>query len=104
MVIARDNYFNGDYASDRDWSAFRLMSPESEIALIGYCKKDSPSLQAISRLLNEVSYIRVAVRVKKAAVPGNRQCEILSVLAEDWIITDTPVEGRFQMARPLSRE
>lgn len=104
VVIIRDNYFNGDYANDRDWSAFRLVSPESETPLIGYCRKDSPCLLAISNLLKEAVYARVVVRVRKAAVPGNRQCEILSVLAEDWIVTGTPVEARFQKGVPLSKE
>ncbi len=104
VVIIRDNYFNGDYASDRDWSAFRLVIPESEIALIGYCRKNSPALLAVSSLLKEAVYARVVVRVRKAAVPGNRQCEILSVLAEDWIVTETPVDARFQRGIPLSKE
>jgi hypothetical protein len=104
VVIVRDNYFNGDYANDRDWSAFRMVSPESEIALIGYCRKDSPALMAISSLLKEAVYARVVVRVRKAEVPGNRQCEIISVLAEDWIVTETPVEARFQKGTPSGRE
>ncbi|OYV06155.1 MAG: hypothetical protein CFE26_07830 [Verrucomicrobiales bacterium VVV1] len=104
VAIARDNYFNGEYSSDREWSAYRLVSPESETALIGYCRKDGPISLAISSLLKEAAFARVVLRVRKAEAPGNRQCEILSVLAEDWIVTETPVEGRFQKSRPLGRD
>lgn len=100
VVIARDNYYNGDYSSDQEWAAFRLVSPESETTLIGYCPKDGPVDLAISRLLKEAVYCRVALRVRKAVVPGNKQCEILSVLSEDWIISGPPLEARFQKTIP----
>jgi len=105
VLIARDNYFNGSYSNDREWSAFRMASPESQTLLIAYCEKEGKSQTALSKLLTEESpYARAVVRVRKAEEPGNRQCEILSVLAEDWIVTETPFEKRFQGARPLSGE
>ncbi len=104
VVVSRDNYFNGAYSSDREWSAFRLASPESQTLLIAYCEKDGKSLTALSNLLKESPYARVVLHVRKAEEPGNRQCEILSVLAEDWIVTETPFEERFQRGRSLSGE
>lgn len=94
VVIARDNYYNGRFSSDREWSAYAMASPGSDTLIIGYCPHDGEIDRILNSLLKENRGIRAMVRVRKNDQPNSRQCEIISLLAEDWILTDSPLEER----------
>jgi hypothetical protein len=94
VVIARDNYYNGRFASDREWSAYGMASPESDTLIIGFCPRDGEIDRILNSLLKENRGIRAMVRIRKNDQPNSRQCEIISLLAEDWILTDTPLGER----------
>jgi len=96
VAITRDNYYNGIFSSESEWMAYAMACPESDLILIGYCPRKSELNRVLTTALKEQRQIRAIIRVRKTNLPSSRQCEIVSVLAEDWILTDVPLEKRRQ--------
>jgi len=96
-VCGRDSYFNGDYADEKVWNCYRLVYPDQDDSVpVGYCRKGSPADQALGHLLAGGMPVRVILQLKKATPPGNRQCEIVSVIAQDWVESDIPFDDRYR--------
>jgi len=92
-MALKDNYYNGSYADEHAWSAYSLSNGSSDHVLVGYCKKGGPADQALMRMLKFRQNFPTVVRVAKNTGGPGRQVEILSVLAEGWVLTDTPFDG-----------
>jgi hypothetical protein len=94
VLVAHDNYYNGRYSDDHEWEAYALANPNSEVILIGYCRRSSEAHRILTTLLTEMRAARAIIRIQKTDLPESRQCEIESILAEDWILTDSPLDER----------
>ncbi len=94
VFIAQDNYYNGRFLSEREWAAYTLASPDSDATLIGYCQRGSETQRILNASLKSSRAIRAIVRVRKNDPTPTRLCEIISFLAEDWIMTDTAFDER----------
>lgn len=94
VFIAHDNYYNGRFLSEREWAAYTLVNPDSDNTLIGYCQRGSETQRVLDASLKSSRAIRAIVRVRKNDPAPTRLCEIISFLAEDWILTDTAFDER----------
>ncbi len=90
VMFARDNYYNSAFADDTEWIAYALMAPDHyEQRMLGYCKRSSPQHAAMEQILSKwpADIIpRVTVYVTRVEGAENRQFEIKTVVAEDWVI------------------
>ena len=102
VIIGHDNYYNGRFSNDREWASFAMIGAETSTLLIGYCPVESETNRALMILLRDQRAIRAIIRIRKTDASGSRQCEIVSILAEDWILTDTPFEKRRVDKAPAS--
>jgi len=103
VVIAKDNYYNGAFYDETLWTCYRLGSTELTVALLGYCRKDSPQAAAMARMLAHEkspgkgrSVNRATLQLRRIEGAADRQFEISRVLAEDWVMGDTPFDERHQ--------
>ena len=102
VMIGHDNYYNGRFSNDREWASFAMIGAETTTLLIGYCPVESETNRALMILLRDQRAVRAIVRIKKTDAPDSRQCEIVTILAEDWILTDTPFDKRRADKDPAS--
>jgi hypothetical protein len=65
VLVARDNYYNGRYSDDREWVAYALAKPDTEVILIGYCRRASETNRILTTLLRETRAARAIIRIKK---------------------------------------
>jgi hypothetical protein len=92
----RDTYYNGLFGNDKQWSCYRIVSPDTEQTLMAYCKTGSPQDAAMMSLSNKDSQKnRVTLELQRVEGAESRQFEISRVLAEDWILTSKPYDERF---------
>lgn len=105
-VFKPDSYYNGRF-TERDWSCYRLSSPNSEQVIFGYCRRLSAQDLALNRILDRNRLD--AKQKQKGDYPGHRgilkliregddlgnQFEITRVLAPDWILTEQIYDERF---------
>ncbi|MCU0750861.1 MAG: hypothetical protein MUF13_15085 [Akkermansiaceae bacterium] len=103
VITARDSYYNGTFASDADWDCYGLASPDHEEILIGYARKGSPQSLAMARIMDDGTDVQTSVNLNRAVleirrVEGatSRQFEISRVLAQDWVMGDTPFDEGFK--------
>ena len=103
VFAANDSYFNGPFASDRDWDCFGLASPDHEQILNGYCRKDSPQAKAMERImenenedLTTTQLNRVVVELRRVQGASSRQFEISRVLAQDWVEGESAFDESFK--------
>ncbi len=97
VYAAIDNYFNGAFRDDRAWAAYKLVSPDTEQILIGYCKIGSAQQRAMDLLWQrgETTVARVTLEITRpqdAADSQHSQFEITRVLAEDWVMSAKPLD------------
>ena len=106
MVVA-DSYYNGPFSDDSQWVCYSMASPDSETVLMGYCRKDSPQARALARIVSnddataEVSSIpralkRATLKIRRVEGGESRQFEITRVMAQDWVVSGEPFDGKFQ--------
>jgi hypothetical protein len=103
VIVARDSYYNGPFRDDREWLCFGMASPDAEVILLGYCRKDSPQARAMERMFpkdDELNgdtrrkmVIRATLELKRPPGAETRQFEITHVLAEDWVLSDVPFDS-----------
>jgi hypothetical protein len=99
VMFTKDNYFNGPFREDAQWSCYRLGSSDLDATLLGYCRKGSPQAAAMARVLAHVeksakggSLKRATLEIRRVEGAESRQFEITRVLAEDWVMSATPVD------------
>lgn len=100
VAVRRDTYYNGPYADESAWTAYSMACPGSDRVLMGYCKKGSPADKALEQILKNRGSFPVVLRASKTTGAASRQVEILSVLAEGWVLTDTPYDEAFHSEAP----
>jgi hypothetical protein len=101
VFATQDNYFNGPFRDEREWAAYKLASPDTEVILVGYCKFGSAQHRAMELLWQhgDTLVARVTLEIRRLAetpdtVRAERcQFEITRVLAEDWVMADKPLDG-----------
>ena len=103
VFAGKDTYFNGPFKDESRWVCYGIGSPdvnallpnEGEL-LCGYCRVDSPQAKALARIFsdNDPTH-RVTLEIRRTAGAEARQFEITRVLAEDWVMTATPYDGKF---------
>ena len=106
VMIAKDSYYNGPFKDDGEWVSYGMASPDTEVILMGYCRKDSPQERAMERILTNreaeagtdarLKLNRVTLRVRRPEAAEMRQFEITRVLAEDWVLGDMPFDAAFK--------
>jgi len=97
VVATKYNYFNGPFKDERVWAAYKLASPDTDQILVGYCKIGSAQQRAMELLWGhgETAVARVTLEIRR---PHNAesweriQFEISHVLAEDWVMSDKPLD------------
>ncbi len=103
VVFTKDHYFNGPFKEESIWTCYRLGSPDLADNLLGYCRKDSPQAAAMARMLAHEKSIthngalnRATLVIRRVAGADSRQFEIARVMAEDWVLSDTPFDESHQ--------
>ena len=97
VVAAKDNYYNGPFKDDRNWVAYKLVSPDIDEILVGYCRSGSAQHRAMELLWQrgEARQARVTLELHRPPDPASaerRQFEITHVLAEDWVMSDRTLD------------
>lgn len=99
IVFDKDNYYNGPFRDESLWSCYRLGSSELTEDLLAYCRKDSPQAAAMAQMLAHDkgpprgrAVNRATLQLRRVAGAEARQFEIERVLAEDWVLADTPFD------------
>ncbi len=101
VSLGPDNYFNGPYADESKWLCFALARSDSDQFIFGYCLKNSPQAEAISKIIDNLSMrskisvksCRATLRLTRTEGAEPRQYEINGVLAEDWLISENAFDG-----------
>ena len=103
VFVAKDTYYNGPFKDESRWICFGIGSPESSALLpngqdllCGYCRVDSPQAKAMERIFSDDEKThRLTVEIRRTAGAESRQFEITRVLAEDWVLSATPFDEKF---------
>jgi len=103
VIVAKDNYYNGPFRDDSEWVCYGMASPDVETILLGYCRRGSDQARAMERLFPEnedqpakyprQKIIRATLRLERPPDAEMRQFEITRVLAEDWVLSETPFDN-----------
>lgn len=103
VFVAKDRYYNSVFASDSQWSCYRLFSPDWKEFILGYCRQNTPELAAITRIMDNAhaagenpGAIRVVLEIVRVEGAEPRQFRIARVLAEDWVMSATPFDESFK--------
>ncbi len=96
VFIGTDTYYNGIYSDEKIWQAYSLVSPDMDIILYGYVKRNTPASRALQKIMEtEVSFHSATLSILTAPEGAGRQFEISRVLAENWVVGDLPYDGLF---------
>ena len=106
VIVARDSYYNGPFRDDQEWVCYGMASPDTEVILLGYARKDSPQAQAMERMFPKDDdsagdlaakrrrmVIRATLELNRPPEADRRQFEITRVLAEDWVLSGVPFDS-----------
>jgi hypothetical protein len=97
VYIARDSYYNGLFSDESEWVCYGIASPDTEEVLLGYCKVGSPQAAALKWILSkDLPLSRAVLEIRQAEGGLPRQYVIGRLLAEDWVMGDTPFEQGFE--------
>ena len=67
-----------------------------ETFMLGYARLGSPQHRAMDRILANVEPLhRATLKLEHKGTEEARQFEIISVLAEDWVLGETPYDEDF---------
>lgn len=92
--IATDSYYNGPFKDDT-WTCYGIATPDREEVLLGYCKIGSPQAAALQEILAKGGKtFRVFLEIRRVDGAESRQVEISRVLAEGWVMSETPFDER----------
>ena len=110
IVAAGDTYYNGPYVDEKVWRCFLLKSPDHETAVYAYCRRDSAQYQALLELesfaaarnsesgresaLGGVVSFRATLGLERKPGADDRQVEIVSFVADDWLIPDSEIPSK----------
>jgi len=99
VSASKDTYFNGPFKDESQWAAYKLVSPDTEAILVGYCRIGSAQFRAMELLWSggESAKARVVLEIRRPPASegaGHLQFEISRVLAEGWVMADKPFDER----------
>lgn len=103
VLIAPDSYYNGPFINEKDWVCYGILSPDSDPAMLGYCRRGSPQALAMEKMFlrssSEISagqshLMRACLRIKRVKGAEARQFEITRVLSEDWVVREPAMDGQ----------
>lgn len=93
VFISTDNYYNAFFSDENTWSAYAIVSPDSDQMLYAYAKADSPQNEAIKRILSsEEKLHKATLEIRTVAGASLRQFQISKVIAENWVVGETPFD------------
>ena len=103
VFAVKDTYYNGPFKDDSQWVCYGIGSSESNALLpagrellCAYCRVDSPQAKAMQRIFSDGDQThRVILDIRRTAGAEARQFEITRVLAEDWVLSATPFDEKF---------
>ena len=98
VYVTKEHYFNGPFADDRKWVAYKLSTPDIDEVLVGYCKVGSDQHRAMELMWQrgDVSISRATLEIRHVVGSDRWQFEIAKVLAEDWVTDDKPLDKSLQ--------
>jgi hypothetical protein len=105
VIVANDSYYNGPFKDETLWEGYGMASPDTDVILLGYCRKDSPQSRAMRRMLSSPAteegeaprkLNRATLELKRPEGAEKRQFEIVRVLAEDWVLAKEPYDAAFE--------
>ena len=95
--VAKDMYYNGPFSNEHQWLCYRIVSPDREESLFGYCNIGSVQANALDAILaRQAELPRVVLEISQVEGADPRQVMISRVLGEDWILGNVPFEERFK--------
>lgn len=94
VTVAHDRYYNGPFADEATWAAYGMVSSDIPELLVGYCRRGSVVHRAMEMMWSgqEVQVLRATLEIRRVEGGGERQFEISSVVAEDWVQGDRPFD------------
>ena len=99
ILFVKDNYYNGPFGDESQWTCFRLGSPDLNDDILGYCPTHSPQAAALELILANApsrskrkSPVRAVLEIQRTKGAEARQFEITRVLAEDWVRSADPFD------------
>lgn len=93
VYAAADSYYNGPFQDEQQWICYGIASPDTEETLKAYCRVGSRQAAAMRMICSrEVKIARATLEIRRVEGAELRQFEIVKVLAEDWVVGDTPFE------------
>ena len=99
ILFVKDNYYNGPFGDESQWTCYRLGSPELTDDILGYCRNDSPQATAMKLILSSRTrglktrgLLRATLEIRHTEGAEARQFEITRVLAEDWVRSSEPFD------------
>lgn len=96
VFIATDTYYNGPFSDDAVWQSYALVSPDTDVILHGYARKNSSRFNALEKILEtEKPLHRATLEITCLPESGKDQFEISRVLAENWVIGETAFDESF---------
>jgi hypothetical protein len=103
VVVTRKHYYNFCFKDDTRWLCYEMTSPDHEKSLFGYCRQGSPQAVAMGRIVTEEEMLeagrfanRATLEIRRNENSEPRQFEISRVLAEDWVMEETPFDAQFE--------
>jgi hypothetical protein len=95
-LVQPDTYYNGPFASDREWMCLQISSPDCEKTGYGYVAVGSPTHKAIFSLLHaQGDVVPVTLEIERREGAEASQFLITRVLASSWILTAEPYDSEF---------
>lgn len=103
VYISSNSYYKQAFGDDSVWSCYQATSPDTDVPLLCYCKRNSQQHKAIKRILAndqgdhpKSEAARVVLELRRVGNSDARQFEITRVLAEDWIVSSIPYDEQFK--------
>ncbi|MFN6018054.1 MAG: hypothetical protein ACK49N_10790 [Verrucomicrobiota bacterium] len=102
--FSADNYFNGPFVDDEQWVCYSMARSNSDVILLGYCRKGSPQADAMEDIAERLrmkgranaTSFRAILAISRPEGAEKRQFEIKRVLAEDWLLTEKAFDGSLE--------
>jgi hypothetical protein len=104
VIVATDSYFNGPFSDDTEWDCYGMASPDTEVVMLGYCRRGTPQAAAMAKILADGedlasggrSMRRATLKIRHHAGGERRQFEISRVMAQDWVMSAKAFDEGFQ--------
>ncbi len=96
VQAAPDNYYNGPFRDEREWTCYGFSLQDGSDFFLGYCKAGSAQAGAMSEIMTNAprTPVRVTLRLKRVEGAEERQFEIVRVLAEGWVMGPAAYDER----------